>query len=379
MADFDAISVGGGLAGAAFALEMARAGARVAVIERTAGSALKVCGDFLSREAQVLLTHLGLDLALLGAVPIKTLRLATGERHADAPLPFAAAGLSRLCLDEALLAAAQAAGAEIIRGETASALEPDANGVRVRLGAKTITADCAALATGKHNLRGFPRAPAAITAYKIQFEPTPAARDQLKDIVQLVAYRGGYIGACEVEDGAITICWLIDATAMREVGADWTAQLAHIARGSPALGDLLAGARYLSARPAAVSGIPFGYKRRDALAPNVYAVGDQLCVIPSFTGDGTSLALASGAGAGHACSAGKTAGEFQRAFLGRVRMQFFCAGAVDTLFKSAPLRSLSVRAVAAMPALAQLATSVTRIRDYETPSNRASYSSSTMK
>jgi menaquinone-9 beta-reductase len=371
MADFDAIAVGGALAGAAFALEMARSGARVAVIERTSAATLKVCGDFLSCEAQALLAHLGLDLTHLGAVPIGTLRLATGERRAAAPLPFAAAGLSRLCLDEALLAAAQSAGAEIVRGETVTALEPDTDGsVRVRLGARTLTADCAALATGKHNLRGWPRAPASVTAYKIQFGPTPAAARSLKDIVQLVGYRGGYIGACEVENGAVTICWLIDAAAMREIGADWTAQLAHISRGSSALGDLLNGARYLSARPAAISGIPFGYRRRAAIAPNVYAIGDQLCVIPSFTGDGTSLALSSGAGAAHARLAGQTAGEFQKAFLDHVRTQFFCAGAVDTLFKSAALRALSVQAIAAMPVLAQIATSLTRVKDYANPAAR---------
>jgi hypothetical protein len=217
-----------------------------------------------------------------------------------------------------------------------------------------------------------------VTAYKIQFQPTPAASCLLKDIVQLVGYCGGYIGACEVEDGAVTICWLIDAGAMREIGPDWAAQLAHIARGSSALGDLLSGARYLSARPAAISGIPFGYRRRAAIAPNVYAIGDQLCVIPSFTGDGTSLALSSGAGAAHARLAGKTADEFQKTFLSRVRTQFFCAGAVDTLFKSAALRALSVQAIAAMPALAQLATSLTRVKDYGNLRPRR-YNSSTMK
>ncbi|MCK5712085.1 MAG: FAD-binding protein, partial [Hyphomicrobiaceae bacterium] len=58
MAEFDAITIGGGLAGSAFALELARHGARVAVIERTPSAQLKVCGDFLSAEAQHLLRYL---------------------------------------------------------------------------------------------------------------------------------------------------------------------------------------------------------------------------------------------------------------------------------------------------------------------------------
>ncbi len=150
---------------------------------------------------------------------------------------------------------------------------------------------------------------------------------------------------------------------MQEVGADWTAQLAHIARRSSRVGDLLAGARFLSARPAAVSQIPYGYMRRATIAPNVYAVGDQLCVIPSFTGDGTSLALSSGLAAARALLEGSSAGAFQQAFLARIRTQFLWAQTVDATFKSALTRALGVGAVAAAPPLARLIASLTRVRD----------------
>ena len=60
----DAIAVGGGLAGAAFALELARNGARVVVLERSRAAHLKVCGDFLSAEALDLLAYLGIILGL---------------------------------------------------------------------------------------------------------------------------------------------------------------------------------------------------------------------------------------------------------------------------------------------------------------------------
>jgi flavin-dependent dehydrogenase len=361
MRDFDAIAVGGGLAGAAFALELARRGRRVAVIERTAAPTLKVCGDFLSREARELLAHLGLDIAALGATRITTLRLVTAERTASAELPFAAAGLSRLALDEALLAAAQAAGVEVIRGEAVTALRPTKGGVEIDIGARTMRAARVALASGKHNMRGWPRRAGSMTAFKLQLAPAAAAARALDGVVQLATYRGGYMGACRVEGGEATICWLMDERRMRTLGPDWRGHLEYISRSCSGVGDLLAGALFLSERPAAIAAIPYGYVRRTAIAENVFALGDQLAVIPSFTGDGTSLALSSGVGAAQAVLAGQSAAEFQSAFLTRIRAQLLWARAVDATFKSAPLRTLGIGAVAAVPALAQVIARLTRL------------------
>jgi hypothetical protein len=215
-------------------------------------------------------------------------------------LPFTALGLSRSALDEALLRAAQDAGAEVLRGETATGVEPSDDYVTVRIGKRALEARVAALATGKHNFRGWPRRRGRLTAFKIVIDPTPAARPILDGVVQLVGYRGGYAGACLIEDGAASVCWLADPRLMHETGGDWRRQLAMISGSSPHLGDLISGAKHHSSEPVAISAIPFGYMRRDAIAENVYAVGDQLAVIPSFTGDGTSLALASGVSAARA-------------------------------------------------------------------------------
>jgi flavin-dependent dehydrogenase len=362
MQDFDAIAIGGGLAGAAFALELARRGRRVAVIERTAVPTLKVCGDFLSAEARELLAYLGLDISVLGATRITTLRLVSAARAASVELPFAAAGLSRLALDEALLADAQRAGAEVMRGEATTALRPMRGAVEVSLGGRTLRAASVALATGKHNLRGFPRRAGSMTAFKVQLVPTAAAARALDGVVQLAGYRGGYIGACNAEDGNATICWLMDERCMRALGGDWRGQLAYIARSCPAVGDLIAGARFVSERPTAIAAIPYGYTRRAAIAENVFALGDQLAVIPSFTGDGTSLALSSGVGAAQAVLAGRSAAEFQRAFIARIRAQLLWARVVDAAFKSAPTRTLGIAVVAAVPALAGALARLTRLK-----------------
>ena len=102
--------------------------------------------------------------------------------------------------------------------------------------------------------------------------------------------------------------------------------------------------------------------RRAVIAPNVYPTGDQLSVIPSFTGDGTSLALASGLAAAHAVLSDQASGVFQEEFLRRIRTQFFWARAVDATFKSHVTRALSVGALGAVPPLATLIASLTRVK-----------------
>ena len=76
----EAIVVGGGLAGSAFAIELARQNRRVVILERSLGPHHKVCGEFLSAEAQALLAGLGVDVWELGARPSTHLGLEFGKK-----------------------------------------------------------------------------------------------------------------------------------------------------------------------------------------------------------------------------------------------------------------------------------------------------------
>ena len=377
MGKADTIAVGGGLAGAAFAIELARNGARVVLVERSRSAVLKVCGDFLSAEALELLIHLGIDAAALGATSVGRLTLAAGKRAADVHLPFRAGGLSRMRLDETLLAEAARAGVEMVRGPTVKGLEISAAHVLVTTDGATHSAPVAALATGKHNLRGWPRSPGVATGFKIQFAPSVAAQRELEDRVRLTLFEGGYVGACLVEDNLLTICWQIDAHELKRIGPHWKTQLAAFSRESPWLGDLLSGAAPLSERPAAVSNLPFGYRRRAAIAPNVFAIGDQLAVIPAFTGDGTSIALASGIEAARSVLAGQQATAFQARFVAALSSQFALARPLNAALQARATRRLTIETVRAIPLLATLMARATRLGAVARPALASQKSSAT--
>jgi flavin-dependent dehydrogenase len=361
MSEAGAVAIGGGLAGAAFALELARNGIKVTVLERSRAPVPKVCGDFLSAEALDLLGYLGIDAARLGASTITTLTLATGDRAASAALPFPAAGLSRLALDEQLLRAAAEAGAEIVRGVHVTGLEPMGGETVVHTGQSGVRARFVALATGKHNLRGWPRDAGTATAFKLQMSLTAAARRDLAGRVQLVLFDGGYVGVCLVEQDLATLCWQINTGHLKRIDADWQAQIAGFRRRSAVLGDLLEDARPVQPRPAVVSGLPFGYVRRARIADAVYPIGDQIAVIPAFTGDGTSLALSSGVRAARAVLAGETAGAFQDGFAHDLGRQFRLARVVGAVFRTEATRRLAVGAVRLLPGLASHLARATRL------------------
>ncbi|MGD0647463.1 MAG: FAD-dependent oxidoreductase, partial [Acidobacteriaceae bacterium] len=121
----EVVVVGGGLAGSAAAIRLARAGRDVVVIERSPHAQHKVCGEFLSREALNYLELLGLQATSFGAVPIGAVRLACKGQRSEAKLPFQALSLTRRRLDEELLRLAVEAGARVLRGCQVRALERD--------------------------------------------------------------------------------------------------------------------------------------------------------------------------------------------------------------------------------------------------------------
>lgn len=121
----DVLVVGGGPAGAAAAVALARGGARVTLVEREAGAREKVCGEFLGPDAARLLETLGVSLPGLGAAPIRAGRLASGRHAARWALPFAAWSLPRAVMDEALLDQAASAGARVLRGGAVAGVSRD--------------------------------------------------------------------------------------------------------------------------------------------------------------------------------------------------------------------------------------------------------------
>ncbi len=305
--------LGGGLAGPAAAIRLARAGRRVTLVERDGEAKDKVCGEFLSVEALHLLRGLGIDVSALGATPIRSVRLCGPRRTTETRLPFPAMSLRRRCLDAALLDAAAAAGAQVVRGVAVEALSQEGALWRAGLAdGRELTAPDAILATGKHDLRGLPRPEGAqndLIALKMYLRLRPAEAAALEGNVELLLYPGGYAGLQPVGEAA-NLCCLIQRAHLTRYGG-WQGLLAKIATSSAHAQARLEGAEPLLSKPLAAAAIPYGFVRRHAPGERLWAVGDQAAVIPSFTGDGMSIALYTGLRAAHGLLQGQSSEAFQ--------------------------------------------------------------------
>jgi flavin-dependent dehydrogenase len=295
--------VGAGVAGSSAAIRLARRGCRVLLLERDAAPRDKICGEFIAQDGQEQLAGLGLDLPKLGAQPIDRLRLLCGDGMVEVALPFQGLSLSRRVLDQALLLTALSEGADIARGAAVQALTPEAGRWRIsRFGADPVLADSLFLATGKQDLRGWrrqPDRPHEVIAFKLYFRLTAAQQRALAGAVEVILFDGGYAGLAAVEDGRCNLSLVAGKGRFAACGKSWGGLLAAILEATPLLAQRLAWAEPCWRQPLAMVGVPYGFVHKDSVdqPARLYRLGDQMAVIPSFSGSGLSIALSTAAAA----------------------------------------------------------------------------------
>ena len=295
-----ALIAGGGPAGAATAILLAHGGAMPVLIERHAEPQDVVCGGFLAADAIAMLARIGLHAAALGAHPIHRARIVAGRRVAESALPFAAAGLSRTRLDAVRLETAIKHGATIERGLAIRRVDPETRCLHLADGA-TIGAEALFLATGKHDLRGAPRAalPDADPALglRVRLDATPELRAGLEGTIELHLFRGGYAGLLLQEDGSANLCLSVAQSRLKAADGQPAALIEALAREAPLLARRFASA--VGAGPwSSVARIPYGWQTART-EPGLFRLGDQAAVIASLAGDGIAIALASAIRAAH--------------------------------------------------------------------------------
>jgi flavin-dependent dehydrogenase len=304
---FDAVVVGAGPAGSAAATVLARAGRRVALIEKDRFPRAKVCGEFLSSDALPLLDRLGTRAAVESLGPE---RIERGSIHpvrgrpVDFVLPAPALGISRMRLDELLAHRACESGAQVRFGTRALSIDREPSGeFRVRLAQapdeSEIVAGAAIGAWGRWDSldrsleRSFMVRRGRFFAWSRDFGGDTRS---LAGNVRLYLFPGGYCGLSRVEGGAVNLAGVVSEKILRRAGPGWEGVCRHARDANASLNaDLSA----LEPGPIGFLGTgPVYFTAKPPMEGGILMAGDAAGVLDPFSGEGQAAALASGILAG---------------------------------------------------------------------------------
>jgi flavin-dependent dehydrogenase len=314
----DALIVGAGPAGTVAGIVLARAGARVRLVDRADFPRDKLCGDTVNPGTLARLRALGVS----GAIETHGLRvdgmLVTGERGAAIsgayPNGLAGRAMLRRDLDWLLLEAAVKAGCEFDpHVSVREAIVEDARVAGARISANGSTRDLRARITiaadGRRSTLAFglglarhPDHPRrwAIGAYfegvdrcLTRLTPSGTATSMVSDVSdtclgEMHVRRGRYIGVAPVPGGATNVCLVKPSHAadgdLRDPAALLTEELAR----DPLLRDRFADARLVTA-PVVLG--PLAVDVRPAAIDGLLLAGDAAGFIDPITGDGLRFAV----------------------------------------------------------------------------------------
>jgi menaquinone-9 beta-reductase len=290
---YDAAIIGGGLAGLASAIHLARSGVRVILFEQHDYPRNKVCGEYISNEVLPYLCSLGLDPAPLRPKAIGRLLFSSPSgRAVSTRLPLGGFSLRRYTLDQHWYEAALAAGVEIHLNTpvTAVQFEGETFAVRTRQGAR-FQARVALGSYGKRSLldrvlnRRFFQEKARYVGVKAYY-----AFDFPEDLVALHNFPGGYCGLSQVENGLVNVAYLTTHSLLQRHGS--IPELENKAlSANPYLRELFEKGERITPRPWVISNVSF--RSKALIEDHVLMNGDAAGMIPPLAGNGMAMAIGS--------------------------------------------------------------------------------------
>lgn len=291
---YDLAVIGGGLAGLALSIQIARKGYKVILFEKEKYPFHRVCGEYISLESWNFLEGLGLQLEKLNISHIKRLCVSgVNGKSFEQELPLGGFGISRYTLDFALFQIAKRSGVEVCEQTRIREIRflnekfdiTSSN----RIFKATMTAGC----FGKRSNIDVSWKRPFIAARKNKLNNYIGVKYHIRyhfpdDMIALHNFKKGYCGLSKVENDQYCLCYLTNADNLKKNGNDINKLEEMILSVNPYLKDIFSKGEKIHA-PVIISQISFDQK--SAIENHVLMTGDAVGMISPLCGNGMSMAL----------------------------------------------------------------------------------------
>jgi menaquinone-9 beta-reductase len=293
--EYDVAIIGGGLAGLAASIQIAKEGHSVILFEKEKYPFQKVCGEYISFESWDFLTALGLPLKEMNAAVIDTLLLtAPNGKTFKTRLPLGGFGISRYQLDYLLGGIAKQNGVCILEETKVDDVAFDQNSFYIRFHSKQIKTKLCCAAYGKRsNLdikwnRGF------LQATDKRLENYVAVKYHIKtnwqrNVIGLHNFENGYCGISKIEDDKYCLCYMTSAENLKKSNNNIQQLEGNILSKNPHLKKIFEDSERCTSFPVTISQINFNKKTQ--VENHVLMLGDSAGIIAPLCGNGMSIAL----------------------------------------------------------------------------------------
>jgi len=292
---YDLAIVGGGLAGLALSIQIAKAGYKVILFEKEKYPFHRVCGEYISLESWDFLESLGVDLGSLNISYIKKLQVSDVNGNSfEQELPLGGFGISRYKLDHVLAEIAKKSGVTVYEQTRVNDIHFVNDIFAIESSQENFKAKIIAASYGKRSNLDVKWKRPFILAKKNKLNNYIGIKYHVRynfpdDLIALHNFKRGYCGISKVEGDRYCLCYLTNADNLQNSGNDIKTMEKTILSVNPHLKKIFEECEILMNEPVIISQISFD--KKTSLEDHVLMIGDAAGMITPLCGNGMSMAM----------------------------------------------------------------------------------------